>query len=159
MTPARKDITSMSQESTRESGEHSQNLWWQSARKGMNCPQIMKDDVTKCEFEKHSQDSLKQQLCELSEVVDSDFLISPGDIYPNRKVELEDADIKEATRVSFEALCEQQHEAFSKNNKDIGRTQLIEMEIDTGDSLPVAQSPYTLLLKHYDWVRQEIETL
>ena len=33
------------------------------------------------------------------------------------------------------------------------------MEIDTGDSLPVAQSPYTLLLKHYDWVCQEIETL
>ena len=28
-----------------------------------------------------------------------------------------------------------------------------------GDSLPVAQSPYTLSLKHYDWVRQEIETL
>ena len=33
------------------------------------------------------------------------------------------------------------------------------MEIDTGDSLPVAQSPYTLLLKHYEWVREEIETL
>ena len=33
------------------------------------------------------------------------------------------------------------------------------MEIDMGDSLPVAQSPYTLPLKHYDWVRQEIETL
>ena len=91
-------------------------------------------------------------------MVESDFLISPGDIYPNRKVELEDADIKEATRISFEALCEQQHEAFSKNNKDTGRTQLIEMEIDTEDSLPVAQSPYTLPLKHYDWVRQEIET-
>ena len=74
-------------------------------------------------------------------------------------MELEDADIKEATRISFEALCEQQHEAFSKNNKDIGRTQLIEIEIDTGDSLPVAQSPYTLPLKHYDWVHQEIETL
>ena len=92
-------------------------------------------------------------------MVESDFLISPGDIYLNRKIELEDADIKEATRISFEALCEQQHEVFSKNNKDIGHTQLIEMEIDTGDSLPVAQSPYTLLLKHYDWVRQEIESL
>ena len=91
--------------------------------------------------------------------MDSDFLISPGDIYPNRKVELEDADIKEATRVSFEALCEKQHEAFSKNNKDIRCTQLIEMEIDTGDSLPVAQSPYTLPLKHYDWICQEIETV
>ena len=33
------------------------------------------------------------------------------------------------------------------------------MEIDTGDSLPVPQSPYTLPLKHYDWVCQEIETL
>ena len=102
---------------------------------------------------------LKEQWCELSEVVDSDFLISPEDIYSNRKVELEDADIKEATRVSFKALCEQQHEAFSKNNKDIECTRLIEMEIDTGDSLPVAQSPYTLPLKHYDWVCQEIETL
>ena len=159
MTPARKDITSTSQESTRESGKHSQNSRWQSAGKGMNCPQNMNDDVKKCEFEERSQDSSKQQWCELSEVVDSDFLISPGDIYPNRKVELEDADIKEATKVSFEALCEQQHEAFSKNNKDIGCTQLIEMEIDTGDSLPVAQSPYTLPLKHYDWVCQEIETL
>ena len=158
-TPTRKDITSTFQESTCESGEHFQNLRWQSAEKGLNCPQNIKDDVNKCEFEEHSQDSSKQQWCELSEVVDSDFLISPGDIYPNRKVELEDVGIKEATRVSFEALCEQQHEAFSKNNKDIRRTQLIEMEIDTGDSLPVAQSPYTLPLKHYDWVRQEIETL
>ena len=60
---------------------------------------------------------------------------------------------------NFELLCEQHHEAFSKNNKDIGCTQLIEMEIDTGDSLPVVQSPYTLPLKHYDWVHQEIETL
>ena len=33
------------------------------------------------------------------------------------------------------------------------------MEIDTRDSLPVAQSPYTLPLKHYEWVRKEIETL
>ena len=33
------------------------------------------------------------------------------------------------------------------------------MEIDTGDSLPVAQSPYTLPLKHYEWVRKEIEML
>ena len=74
-------------------------------------------------------------------------------------MQLEDADIKESTKENFELLCEQQHEAFSKNNKDIGCTQLIEMEIDTGDSLPVAQSLYTLPLKHYDWVCQEIEML
>ena len=156
---ARKDITSTFQEPICESGEHSQNLWWQSAEKRTNCLQSTNNCVKKCKFEEHSQNSLNQQWCELSEVVESDFLISPGDVYPNRKVELEDTDIKEATRVSFKALCEQQHEAFSKNNKDIGCTQRIEMEIDTGDSLPVAQYPYTLPLKHYDWVRQEIETL
>ena len=105
------------------------------------------------------QNSLKDQWCDISEVVESDFLISPGDIYLNRKVQLEDADIKNSTKLAFEEMCKQQHEAFSKNNKDIGCTQLIEMEIDTGDSLPVAQSPYTLSLKHYDWVHQEIETL
>ena len=126
---------------------------------GTDRPQNANDCVRKCEYGEHSRNSLNQQWCELNEVVESDFLISPGDVYPNRKVELEDADIKDSTRVCFEELCEQQHEAFSKNNKDIGRTQLIEMEINTGDSLPVVQSPYTLPLKHYDWVRQEIETL
>ena len=159
MRAARKDITLTFQELTRKSGERSQNSRWQSADRRTNCSQSTIDCVKKCEFEEHSQNSPNQQWCELSEVVESDFLISPGDVYPNRKVELENTDIKDSTRVYFEVLCEQQHEAFSKNNKDIGRTQLIEMEIDTGDSLPVAQSPYTLPLKHYDWVCQEIETL
>ena len=56
-------------------------------------------------------------------------------------------------------MCDRYPEAFSKNNKDIGRTTLIEMEIDTGDNLSVAQNPYTLPLKHHEWVRKEIETL
>ena len=74
-------------------------------------------------------------------------------------MKLQDADVSEETLQKFESLCEEQHEAFSKNNQDIGKTQLIEMEIDTGSSVPLAQSPYTLPLKHYDWVRKEIETL
>ena len=53
---------------------------------------------------------------------ETDFLISPGDVYPNRKVKLEDADIKEETREKFEEMCDRHPEAFSKNNKDIGRT-------------------------------------
>ena len=144
MRAARKDTTSTFQKSKGESGEHSQNSQQKSAKIGTDCPQNANDSFRKCEFGENSQNSLNQQWCELSEVIESDFLISPGDVYPNRKVELEDADIKDSTRVSFEELCEQQHEAFLKNNKDIGRTQLIEMETDTGDSLPVAQSSYTL---------------
>ena len=90
---------------------------------------------------------------------DTDFLITPGDVYLNRKVKLDDAEITADTRRQFEEMCDRHPEAFSKNNKDIGRTTLIEMEIDTGDNLPVTQNPYTLLLKHHEWVRKEIETL
>ena len=43
------------------------------------------------------------------------------------------------------------------NNKDIGHTNLI-MDIDTSDSPPSMKKPYTLPLKHYDWVQQEIES-
>ena len=82
-------------------------------------------------------------------MVESDFLTSPAGIYPNRRVELEDAEICEKTRESFAQLCDEYNDVFSKNSQDIGKITLIEMEIDTGDSLPVAQSPYTLPLKHY----------
>ena len=90
---------------------------------------------------------------------ETDFLISPGNVYPNRKVKLEDAEITEEIRKKFEEMCNHHPEVFSKNNKDIGRTTLIEMEIDTGDSLLVTQNPYTLPLKHHEWVRKEIEML
>ena len=33
------------------------------------------------------------------------------------------------------------------------------MDIDTGDSLSSVKKPYTLPLKHYDMVQQEIESL
>ena len=51
---------------------------------------------------------------EIQEVIESDFLISPGDIYPSRKVELQDTDVSEETLHKFQVLCEEQHEAFSK---------------------------------------------
>ena len=31
------------------------------------------------------------------------------------------------------------------------------MEIDTGDSPPITQRPYTLPLKHATWVQKELE--
>ena len=50
-------------------------------------------------------------------------------------------------------------EKLSKNNEDIGRTKLVKMDIATGDSPPVSSRPYTLPLKHYEWVQREIESL
>ena len=33
------------------------------------------------------------------------------------------------------------------------------MHVDMGDNPPICQKPYTLPLKHYSWVQQEIKTL
>ena len=121
--------------------------------------------ANQCEKEENSRESLQKkeeigdQWENIQEVVESDFLTSPADIYLNRRIELEDAEISEETKEHFAQLCSQYEDVFSKNNQDIGKTNLIEMEIDTSGSLPVAQSLYTLPLKHYEWVRKEIETL
>ena len=81
---------------------------------------------------KKPQETVQQDEPNSTEGFDTDFLIFPGDIYPNRKLKLEDADIAAETWKKFEEMCARHPEAFSKNNKDIGRTTLIEMEIDTG---------------------------
>ena len=60
------------------------------------------DIPERSELIESSRKSLDQQWCDISEVIESDFLISPGDIYPNRKVQLEDADIKDSTKTAFE---------------------------------------------------------
>ena len=48
---------------------------------------------------------------------------------------------------------------FSTDSGDIGKTPLLEVEIDTGDSLPVTQKPYTFPLKHTAWIQRELEIL
>ena len=91
--------------------------------------------------------------------LDNAFITSPVDIPGPRRVDLQDADITSGTRSNFDALCEKYLKVFSKGNEDIGRTQLVMMDIDTGDSPLVSSRPYTLELKHHRWVQEEIETL
>ena len=82
-----------------------------------------------------------------------DFLKSPADVPAHRKVLLEDKNISPKTRAAFKELCERYDDIISKNSDDIGKTMLVEMEIDTGNHQPVASKPYTLPLKHYEWVQ------
>ena len=91
--------------------------------------------------------------------LDNALLTSPADIPGPRRVDLQDADITPSTRSAFGALCEKYPKVFSKGNEDIGRTQLVTMNIDMGDSPPVSSRPYTLARKHHRWVQEEIETL
>ena len=90
---------------------------------------------------------------------DTAFLCSPADVPGPRKVQLQDKDIITDIRQKFKELCDEYGEAFFKNNENISRTKLVKMNIDTGDSPPVSSRPYTLPLKHYEWVQREIESL
>ena len=91
--------------------------------------------------------------------LDNAFITSPADVPGPRKVDLQDADITPGMRSAFDALCEKYPKVFSKGSEDIGRMQLVTMDIDMGDSPPISSSPYTLALKHHRWVQEEIETL
>ena len=89
----------------------------------------------------------------------SDMICSPAEVKYHRRVELKDHNASANMKSQFEELCSQFPEVFSTNIEDIGHTNLITMDIDTGDSPPSAKKPYMLPLKHYDWVQQEIESL
>ena len=93
------------------------------------------------------------------ENLEKKFITSPADIEVHRKIELQDADITDEQQKAFKDLCTEFSDIFSTDSGDIGKTPLVEVEIDTGDSLPITQKPYTLPLKHTEWVQRELEIL
>ena len=95
----------------------------------------------------------------ISENREKKLITSPADIEVHRKVELQDADITEVQQNAFRELCNEFKDIFSIDSSDIGKTPLIELEIDMGDSPPITQIPYTLPLKHATWVQKELEIL
>ena len=101
----------------------------------------------------------RQGEIDIEEKVEKKFITSPADIDVHRKVELQDADISEEQREAFKDLCTEFKDIFSTDSGDIGKTPLLEVEIDTGDSPPITQKPYTLPLKHTEWVQRELEIL
>ena len=111
-------------------------------------------------FEDDNKEVLYEQEEEVNrENLEKKFITSPPDIRVHRKVELQDAEITEAQWNAFQDLCTEFNDIFSTDSGDIGKTPLLEVEIDTGDSLPITHKPYTLPLKHTAWVQRELEIL
>ena len=122
--------------------------------------EIMTETSTEPSFficEDDEKEVLKKQEDFVKEKVEKKFITSPADIEVHRKVELQDADISDEQRQAFKDLCTEFKDIFSTYSGDIGKTPLLEVEIDTGDSPPVTQKPYTLPLKHTEWVQRELE--
>ena len=60
---------------------------------------------------------------------------------------------------SLKLLLENYESQFAKDETSMGTTPLTSRTIDTGTSNPVSQRPYHIAMKHYDWVKNEIEKL
>ena len=91
--------------------------------------------------------------------VPSDFITSPADVAGPCKANLQDFEIAAEETEAFNKLCDKYADVFLDNSGDIGRTPLIKMDIDTGENPPVCQRPYTLPLKHAEWVKKELNIL
>ena len=89
------------------------------------------------------------------DTVPSDFITSPADVTGPCKADLQDFEISEEEMKAFHDLCNKYVDVFSNSSGGIGRTPLIKMDIDTGENPPVCQRPYTLPLKHVEWVKKE----
>ena len=91
--------------------------------------------------------------------VPSDFITSPADVAGPRMANLQDLEVTAEETEAFNKLCDKYADVFSDNSGDIGRTPLIKIDINTGGNPPVCQRPYTLPLKHAEWVKKELNIL
>ena len=60
---------------------------------------------------------------------------------------------------SLQLLLQEYESQFAKDETTIGTTPLTSMTIDTGTADPVSQKPYPIAMKHYQWMKDEIEKL
>ena len=68
-------------------------------------------------------------------------------------------ELSKTVQNELELLLQQYDSQFAKDETSIGNTPLTSMTIDTGISNPISQKPYAIALKHYQWVKDEIEKL
>ena len=60
---------------------------------------------------------------------------------------------------SLKLLLEEHESQFAKDETSIGTIPLMSMTINMGTANPVSQKPYPIPMKHYEWVKNEIEKL
>ena len=68
-------------------------------------------------------------------------------------------ELSTAVQNDLELLLQEYESQFTQDETSIGTTSLTSMTIDTGTSDAVSQKPYTIPMKHYQWVKDEIEKL
>ena len=68
-------------------------------------------------------------------------------------------ELSKTVQNELDTLLREYESQFTKDETSIGTTPLTSMTIDTGTADPVSQKPYPIDMKHYQWIKDEIEKL
>ena len=68
-------------------------------------------------------------------------------------------DLSKTVQNELDILLWEYESQFTKDETSIGTTPLTSMTIDTGTSESISHKPYPIAMKHYQWVKEEIEKL
>ena len=104
------------------------------------------DDTTIDDSEPHSAGSITLQKMMAEQV-------QPNIFYPLSHK------LKPGIQSRLDTLLKEYGTQFAKDETSIGTTPLTKMTINTGNSEPVSQKPYPILMKNYQWVKDKIEKL
>ena len=67
--------------------------------------------------------------------------------------------LKQHIETNLTELLKEYDSQFAQDETSIGTTPQTEMTIDMGTSEPVLQKPYSIVMKNYQWVKDEINKL
>ena len=67
--------------------------------------------------------------------------------------------LKPSIEAKLEALLKEYTSQFAQDETSIGIAPLTKMTIDIGTSEQISQKPYTIAMKHYQWVKEKIDKL
>ena len=68
-------------------------------------------------------------------------------------------ELSKTIQSELNTLLKDYESQFAKDETSMGTTSLTSMTIDTGTSDSVSQKPYPITMKHYQWVKEEIEKI
>ena len=104
----------------------------------METAQIPKSEDIDEGFDTERSEMVEMNLSD--KIEKSSFIVSPADIEIHRKAALKSAEVSDEHLEAFNQLCDKYKDVFSADSSNIGKTPLIKMDIDTGDSPPICQN-------------------
>ena len=97
---------------------------------------------------------------EIGGVAEKSAFMHPSTFYPKPMIVLKDAPVTEEIQERFDKLLNEYKDIMSNKSTDIGVTTLEEVPIETDPDAPlIALKPYTIPLKHQEFVKQELPKL